>query len=164
MKRGQMEPRGALGLVVVPVVVPRNFHIARNAVHQPSAYVEGKSVLHGGAGNTRGIEIVEQRHVGVRGAEFLDAFVKGIEETFDARDLRWCVRESAEEKQEFMKADELVRIAQFEPRELGEESVDDRRMSGLEAILGAFKLGEKIVRAVGIGRHVRRNSVTQLGG
>ncbi len=63
-----------------------------------------------------------------------------------------------------MEADELVRIAQFEPRELGEKSVNDRRMSGLETTLGAFKLGEKIVRTVGIGRHVRRNSVTQLGG
>ncbi len=90
--------------------------------------------------------------------------MKGVEKTFGARNVQRRVREGAQEKQAFMEADEMVRIAQFEPRELGEESVDDRRMSGLETILGAFKLSEKFVRTVGFGRHVRRNSVTQLGG
>ncbi len=77
---------GALGLIVVPVIVPGNLDIAGDAAHEPMSYVEGESVLHGGAGHAGSVEVVEQGHVGVEGAKFLDALVEGVEQMLDARD------------------------------------------------------------------------------
>lgn len=93
---------GPLGSVVVPIVIPGDVDIAGDAAHEPVGDVEGKSVLHGGAGDAGGIEIVEQGQVGIRRAKFLDAFVKRVEKTFDARDERRPVRKRAEEEQAFV--------------------------------------------------------------
>ena len=88
---------GTLGLVVVPIIIPGDFDIARNAAHKPLGDIEGENVLHGGTGDPGGVEVVEQGHVSIQRAEFLDAYVKCVEETFDARDVRWRVRKGAQE-------------------------------------------------------------------
>ena len=77
---------GAVGLIVVPVVVPGDVYAVGNAAHEPPGDVEGESVLHGGAGDAGSVEVVEQGHVGVQNAKFLDAVVEGVEKMFDARD------------------------------------------------------------------------------
>ena len=159
---------GALGLVVVPVIVPGYVNIAWNTVGEPVSDVEGERVLHGGGGDAGSVEVVEWGHVGVGGAEFLDAFVKGIEKTLDARDVGWRVRKRAEKKQALVEADELVRVSELELGELGEEFGDEGGVAGVEATFGGFECGQELVgvlfiRFVGSERHGRRDSVTQAG-
>ena len=116
-KRNEARPgvaAGALGLVVVPIIVPGDFDIARNAAHQPVGDIEGKSVLHGGAGDAGGIEVVEQATCRHSQREVSRCVVEGVEETFDARDERWRVRKGAQEEQAFVEADEVVRIPELE--------------------------------------------------
>src|SRR5271165_4639975 len=88
---------GALGLVVIPIIVPGDVDVAPNAAHQPLRNIEGERVLHGGTGDPGGIEVIEQGHVSIGVAEFLDAYVKGVKEAFDAGDLRWRVRKGTQE-------------------------------------------------------------------
>ena len=77
---------GALGLIVVPVIVPGNLDVLGDAAHEPVSYVEGECVLHGGAGDAGSIEVVEHRHIGAGGAKFFDTRVEGVEQMLDARD------------------------------------------------------------------------------
>ena len=110
---------GAFGLIVIPIIVPGDFDVARNTAHEPARHVERKRVLHGGASEAGRVEVVEQGHVGIRVAEFVDALVKSVEQAFDAGDMRRRVRECSQEKQAFVKTDEVMRILEIEPRELG---------------------------------------------
>ncbi len=109
---------GTFGLIVIPIIVPGNFDMARGTAHEPARHVERKRVLHGGARDAGRVEVVEQRHVGMGRAQFRDAFVKNVEEMFEARDMRRRVRECPQEKQAFMETDEMMRILEIEPREL----------------------------------------------
>jgi hypothetical protein len=87
--------------------------------------VERKSVLHGGAGNAGSVEVVEERHIRVRGAKTLDTLVKGDEEFFDEWDERWRVGKCAQEKEALVKADYVVRIEERQFRKICEESGDE---------------------------------------
>jgi len=69
------------------------------------------------------------------------------------------VRKSAEEKQALVKANQLLRVREFELREVTEEFIDNRSTPGVEATLNVFELLEDFVRVVRGARHGRRNSV-----
>ena len=86
MKRGQVCAAGALGLIVVPVIVPGNLDVLGDAAHEPVSYVEGECVLHGGAGDAGGVEVVEHRHIGASGTKSFDTGVEGVEQMVNARD------------------------------------------------------------------------------
>src|ERR1700722_7881642 len=135
----------ALGLIVVPVIIPGDFDIARNAAHQPLGNVEGKRVLHGSARDAGSVEIVEDGHVCVAGAKGTDALIEGVEESLGARHERRRVWKSAEEKQALVKANQLLRVREFEPRKLTEDSIDNRRAPGVEATLNGFETREDFV-------------------
>ena len=49
--------------------------------------------------------------------------------------------EGSEEKQSLVEADKVVRIVEFELRELREEFGDCGRVARVEAVLGGFELG-----------------------
>lgn len=70
--------------------------------------------MHGGAGDAGRVEVVEQGHVGICGAEFLDPAVEGVEKIFYVRDLGRGVGESAEEEQRFVEAAEVVGVGELE--------------------------------------------------
>jgi len=81
----------------------------------------------------------------VAGAKFADALMEGVEESLDARHQRRRVRKSAEEKQALVKANQLLRVCEFEPRKPTEDSIDNRSAPGVEAILNGFELPEDFV-------------------
>ncbi|MGA8618994.1 MAG: hypothetical protein WB660_10825 [Candidatus Sulfotelmatobacter sp.] len=117
--------------------------------------------MHDGAVDAGSVEVVEEGHVGVEVAKFLDAPVESVEKILDGRDLRRCVRESPEEEQTFVEANELVRVSELKFGELGEKFGDDVGMAWVEAALSGFELGEELVGIVGGAWHGRRDSVTQ---
>jgi hypothetical protein len=81
----------------------------------------------------------------VAGAKFADALMEGVEESLDARHQRPRVRKSAEEKQALVKANQLLRVCEFEPRKLTEDFIDNRSAPGVEATLNGFELREDFV-------------------
>jgi hypothetical protein len=85
--------------------------------------------------------------------------MEGVEESLDARHERRRVWKSAEEKQALVKANQLLRVREFELRKLTEDFIDNRSAPGVEATLNGFELREDFVRVVKGGRHGRRNSV-----
>jgi hypothetical protein len=81
----------------------------------------------------------------VAGAKATDALMEGVEESLDARHERRRVRKSAQEKQALVKANQLLRVREFELRKLTEEFIDKRSAPGVEATLNGFELHEDFV-------------------
>ena len=80
---------------------------------KPLDNVERERVLHGGAGDAGGVEVIKEGHVGAVGVKLFHALVKSVEQILDSRIERARVRKSTEEKQTFVEADELVRIGEL---------------------------------------------------
>jgi hypothetical protein len=68
--------------------------------------------------------------------------MEGVEESLDARHERRRVWKSAEEKQALVKANQLLRVREFELRKLTEDFIDNRGAPGVEAILDGFETRE----------------------
>ena len=100
-ERDEAGPGGSHGSFFF-VVVPGNFKILRDAAGQPSCGFEVERVLHGGAGDAGGVEVVEGLQVG----EFFDSNVEGVQESFELRDQGRGVREGTEEEESFVEAEE----------------------------------------------------------
>ncbi len=67
---------GTLGFVVIPVIIPGDLYIVRDAAHKPLHNVERERVLHGGAGDARGVEVIKEGHVGADSVKLFHALVK----------------------------------------------------------------------------------------
>ncbi|MGA7377034.1 MAG: hypothetical protein WBW36_11845 [Candidatus Sulfotelmatobacter sp.] len=70
---------GTLGFVVIPVIIPGNLYIVRDAAHKPLHNVERERVLHGGAGDAGGVEVIKEGHVGADSVKPFHPVVKSSE-------------------------------------------------------------------------------------
>jgi hypothetical protein len=142
----RQEPRPSVGQArAVDFRIPGNAHVARMGERQPGGDLVGEGVDDLDAGNAGDGFVVEGRHVGAGGAQFLDPRVDARKQFFRQPHHPWPLRKGAQKQQRVMEADERWSVPEAQFAGGGDELVCARCLRGTEAALAFLEADEDTV-------------------